>query len=48
MEKKEEGYVYLCNACHELYEDETDVCDHCPSKSVRKVAKGDMGYKECD
>ncbi|MEX3625066.1 hypothetical protein [Viridibacillus arvi] len=43
QEKKENDFVYLCNECDELYEDETEVCDRCPSESIRVVSRGDMG-----
>lgn len=34
--------VYLCNSCHEIHEDPTESCDHCPSESIRIVSKGDL------
>jgi hypothetical protein len=37
-----EGFVWLCNQCNEMYEDETLICDICDCKSTRVVAKEEI------
>jgi hypothetical protein len=42
--REDNEFVYLCNACDEMYEDELDRCErnNCTG-SIRKVSKDDMG-----
>jgi hypothetical protein len=37
-----EEFVYICNECNEIHEDETQTCEYCPSESIREVTKSDM------
>jgi hypothetical protein len=40
---KASDYVWLCDACDELYEEFAPSCQKCNCSSVRMVHKGDMG-----
>lgn len=44
QEEEVPDVIYVCDSCDEIHHDETDVCEHCPSESVRVVSKGDLGF----